>query len=216
MNIKSILGIPKTLYFNFYYLPFWKAVRLPFRVASNVKIKSMGQRTSVMIKEGAKIHIGTVGSFGLGNKQSTYWQIGKNATVIFRGDAILGKGTQIIANGVLEFGDDFFCNANCIINSGNDVTFGSKCILGWNVTVMDGDGHSIHKQGDPVTVHPYPYIYVGNHVWIASEAMLLKGAFVQEHSVVAAKGCVTRKFEKDSLLVGGFNRILSENICWEI
>jgi acetyltransferase-like isoleucine patch superfamily enzyme len=214
MNIKMILGLPKTLYFNFYYLPFWKAVRLPIRVAPNVKIKSMGQRTSVKIRDGTRIHIGTVGSFGLGNKQSTYWQIGKDASVIFSGNAIFGKGTQIIANGALEFGKDFFCNANCIINSGSNISFGSNCILGWNVTVMDGDGHRIFKRGENPIIES-PDIHVGNHVWIASEAMLLKGASVQDHSVVAAKGCITQKFKKDSLLVGGFNRILSENICWE-
>ena len=73
-KLDKILSIPKTLLFNFYYLPFMDAVRLPIIVSRKVKIGSMGSRKSVQLRnKRAKISIGFEGSFGLGGG---YWILG--------------------------------------------------------------------------------------------------------------------------------------------
>lgn len=61
-----IIGIPKTILLNFYYLPFKKAIKFPFRVAGNFKIDSLGNRDAISIADGSKIIIGSKGSFNLG------------------------------------------------------------------------------------------------------------------------------------------------------
>lgn len=78
------ISILKTLYFNFYYLPFMSAMKMPFRVGKNVKIDNMGKRNSVKVENLQKhIGIGVGQSFALG--KNTFWSVADNASLIIRG-----------------------------------------------------------------------------------------------------------------------------------
>ena len=51
MFLKSLLDIPKSVLFNFYYLPFKDAIKFPFHVDYRIKIQNMGNRNSVILKD---------------------------------------------------------------------------------------------------------------------------------------------------------------------
>lgn len=36
--LKKIIGLPKTIFFNMYYFPFYKAIKLPVIVSPDVKL----------------------------------------------------------------------------------------------------------------------------------------------------------------------------------
>lgn len=64
MFLKLIMDLPKTLLFNFYYLPIKYAIKLPFHVDFRTKIQSLGKRNSVVLKDtnkkyalGQKVHL---------------------------------------------------------------------------------------------------------------------------------------------------------------
>lgn len=99
MNMRKILAIPKSLYFNLYYFPLKLAVKLPVIVAADTKLANMGSRKAVRLANPSRrVFFGFGESYALGGK--TYWSISKDAQVIFDGSATLGKGTQIISGGV--------------------------------------------------------------------------------------------------------------------
>lgn len=208
---KKVLCIPKSLYFNLYYFSFRRAIKLPVLVAHDVKLLNMGNRDGVKINDSAgKIHIGFGESFALGGR--TGWDLSDGGKVVFKGPATFGRGTQIICRGSITFGENFYCNANCVINAGKSIKFGENVLLGWNCTVLDGDGHKlIDKNGESFK---YDSVDIGNHVWCAFESKILKGSFVPDNSVVAAGACITKKFDKHALLLGGFNRVLRTEIEW--
>lgn len=85
--------------------------------------------------------------------------------------------------------------------------------MGWRCTIIDGDGHSITSES--VCAKRHEDIFIGNHVWLASEVTVLKGSHLANGNVVASKGCITKKFKTDNLLIGGCNKILKQNIKWE-
>lgn len=217
MNIKNtlrkVLSIPKSLYFNLYYLPLSQAIYMPLRVSHDVIVGKMGNRNAVRIKNvREKINIGFSASYALGGK--TYWEIGENGSIIFNGSATLGKGTQVIVDGVLDVGSRFYCNADCIINSGKCIKFGNDVLVGWKVTFLDGDGHyMIDNIGNHI--EKYGSIDIGEHVWIASDSTILKDSHIYSGSVVAYGSIISKDMEKLGTLIGGTNRILKENINWE-
>ena len=87
------ISILKTLYFNFYYLPFRAALKFPFRVGKHVKIGCMGKKESVYVENVNKhIGIGTGQSFGMG--ETTFWNVGKKGRLTIRG----GNNWQRYAN----------------------------------------------------------------------------------------------------------------------
>ena len=194
----------------FYYLSFAQAVHFPIRVSSNVKVGKLGHRNAVKIAPGSRIVIGDGESFGLGNR--TYWEIQNDGIVVFDGNAIIGRGTQIISKGKIHFGNDFFCNAGCIINAGKEIRFGDDCIIGWNVEIIDGDGHEIIKDNLPKAL--YKSIHVGNHVWIGSNSMVLKGSIIPDNCIVGAKSCITKSFDGSNLLICEQNRVKAKDINW--
>lgn len=205
------ISILKTLYFNFYYLPFKSAMRMPFRVGKKVKIDNMGKRNSVKVENLQKhIGIGVGQSFGLG--KNTFWSVADNASLIIRGGATIGRGTQIIVDGELILGCNFYCNADCIINAGKKVEFGNDALLGWNVTVIDGDGHAmLHSEQE---MPRYEEIFIGNHVWLAANSSVLKGSLIGNDTVVAYGGIVSKRIEQPNVIIGGQNKVLRTNSNW--
>lgn len=126
----------------------------------------------------------------------------------------LVKGLKsLLTGGGIEFGDHFYCNANCILNAVERICFGDDVLLGWNCTIIDGDGHTIVSECRETTRHEP--IEIGNHVWLASGVTILKGSKIADGGVVAANGCVSKKYESNNLLIGGFNKVLREEISWE-
>ena len=208
--INKIKAFAKTAYFNFYYLSPQNAIKFPIKVHSSVIIGSMGDKKALILNDNSKVLIGYGQSFGLGG--TTYWKMGKKGKIIFNGNARIGRGTQIIADGEISFGKDFYCNANCIINCGRRIVFGDNCLIGWNVEIIDGDGHKVFHSG--IKSEEYKEIRIGDHVWLGSNCMLLKGCKVANDSIIAAKACVTKSFSESNVIIGN-NRIIVEDITWE-
>ena len=205
------LHLLKTLLFNFYYLPLKSAVKLPIRVYRGVKIGSLGEHDSVVIKDvNKRIHIGKKGSFGIEHR--TYWNVAKDTKVVFPGAAVLCSATQIISNGELDFGDNNYCNSNCLINAGRKISFGRDVLIGWEVTIMDGDGHYIGKDGQ--CFDKYGSITIHDHVWIAAYAKILKNSDIPSNSVVGLNALVSKRFQEEALLIGGINKVLKNQIEW--
>lgn len=208
----AFIHLFKTILFNFYYLPFKSALKFPIRVYHGVKVGGMGERNSVVIDDvNKRIRIGKSGSFGIAH--GSYWNIARDSKVIFHGNAVLCSGIQLISNGELEFGDNFFCNSNCVINAGRKITFGKDVLIGWEVTIMDGDGHFIGKDGN--YSDNYGNIIIRDHVWIASYAKILKDSEICKNSVVGLMAIVSKGFKEENLLIGGINRVLNNNIEWK-
>ena len=114
MLFKIILGFPKSLFLNLYYFPLSKALKFPIIVTSNLKISSLGKKGNVVVDNPSKrIFIGYGEAFALGKKNS-YWEIGDNASVVFKGKATFGAGIQFICTGKMTIGDNFYCNGDCL------------------------------------------------------------------------------------------------------
>ena len=89
------LSIIKTLYFNFYYLPFRSAIKMCFLVEKNVKIGCMGKRSNVVVENpNNHIKIGLNQSFALG--QSTFWSVSDGASLMFRGGQHLAEVRKLL------------------------------------------------------------------------------------------------------------------------
>lgn len=211
MFLKSLLDIPKSVLFNFYYLPFKDAIKFPFHVDYRTKIQNMGNRNSVILKDtNKKIRIGAKGSFALGGR--TYWSISPLGKVIFEGSAMICKGAQVICVGGLTIGDGFYCNSDCIINCSTEIRFGENCLLGWKCTIIDGDGHSVIWKGNKQEKNAR--IIIGNHTWCASNVAILKGSVIQDDTVIAFGGIVSREHTEGNILIGGNNKLLKKEISW--
>lgn len=139
-------------------------------------------------------------------------RLDEHATLLCHSDFKLYQGASIYVapNAVLELkGEKGFMNTNSTLNCFCHIEIGDDCGIGDNVTIADSDHHSIDGN------NPTAPIVIGNHVWIASNAMICKGVTIGDGAVVAA-GAVVRNDVPPHCLAGGVPaKVLKENIVWK-
>ena len=120
--------------------------------------------------------------------------------VVYGNKIHIGRGTTwrngfhiSIEGGNVEIGRKCFFNHNCSINSLNKIVIGQGTIFGENCHIYDhnhrfrDDNESIKSQG-----YKTEKTQIGNHCWIGSNVIVLKGVSVGDNSVIGA-GCVIEK-----------------------
>jgi galactoside O-acetyltransferase len=138
-------------------------------------------------------HVGPTGVFAVG----TVVECGKNISI---GDqfSLLRYSTLSACGGVLRIGDRVSINTNVLIDAsdggeiiiGNDVLIGPNVVLRASNHVFSGKDTPINRQG-----HAGGRIVVGDDVWLGANVVVVPGATVGAHAVIAAGAVVTHDVE---------------------
>lgn len=139
-----------------------------------------------------------------------------NASIITKPDSIIhvrncyiGKNTKLIAYSGSVNIEDVYLGNNCNIHVYDKLNIGSGSIISWNVSILDGDGHSLNDSNIPKGIN------ICNNVWIANNAIILKGVSIGEGSVIGAGSVVTHSIPPFSLAVGNPAKVIKSNIKWK-
>ena len=106
-------------------------------------------------------------------------------------------------NAQLIFGNNVFINQGSRIVSRQKIVIGDECIIGDEVVVLDSDYHSVMPNGQDTAP-----ILIGNRVWLATRAMVLKGVNIGDGSIVAAGAVVTQSVPANVMVAGVPARIV--------
>lgn len=208
----------RSVFLNFYLLPFKQAVHLPLLFARNVKISTI-YRGGVQLNSKniapamVQIGYGIVGNVD-GKFERSIVEIRKPGKVVFDGKCCLGSGTRLNVHGNLSFGDNVRINGNSNICCLSDVEIGGGTIVSWDCLFMDTDFHKIYEDGK--IVNENSPVKIGEKCWIGCRTTVLKGSEIPDGSVVGAGSLVCKKFDRKNSVYGGSPaKLLKENIIWE-
>ena len=102
-----------------------------------------------------------------------------------------------------------YINRNSKIKCYNNIEIGEDVAISENCTIWDSDAHTMK---DSINTKP---VKIGNHVWIGTNSIILKGVTIGDGAVIAA-GSVVNKDIPTRVLAGGVPaKVLKENIEWE-
>lgn len=142
---------------------------------------------------------------------------GNNTTLDIGEDCIFSEVTwglrddgSVIRIGARTQGrSDSFCSME-----GGIVEVGEDSLFSYNVEVRNTDSHSIiDKEGN--RTNPAENVYIGKHVWIAQDSLILKGSYIIDNSIVGAKSLVNKKFTEDgSIIAGAPAKVLKSGYNW--
>jgi acetyltransferase-like isoleucine patch superfamily enzyme len=88
------------------------------------------------------------------------------------------------------------------IQSKKSIMIGEDCLIG-SALIMDSDFHSIHfeHRNDPDFVKNKE-VTVGDRVWIAGQAVILKGVTVGDEAVIGFRAVVTKDVQAKTVVAG--------------
>lgn len=215
--ISLLISLPITLYVNFRCLPFKTAIKLPIFVGHKTRIGKLSR----IITFGCKptpfmVRIGWGGTESRDEGRKNYLFLNKSASLKLNGRCTMSSGVSLVLDmGSLEIGDHFFCNKNCAISCNDRITIGDNVLFGWNVELLDSDNHKVIHP-DKKSTRDRGEITIGNHVWVAAFSHILKNSTIPDGSVVAYRSLVTKRFDGENLLIGGFPaKVMEEQVEWK-
>lgn len=130
-------------------------------------------------------------------RNCSFWLEGNNCRII------LGRGTSMTRD----------VQVNCQENE-TRIIIGKDCMLSNNIIIRTSDSHPIfdintgHRLNNPKSV------YIGNHVWIAPNTKIMKGAHIEDNCVIGSDTTVSCLIPASSLAVGRPAKVVRHDIIW--
>lgn len=219
MGIINILRlIYNTIYFNFKAFHLNEALRFPFICGPHVFFRKI-EKGKIKFANGVAFKKGrigwTEGSFRGGHNHRTYVHIGgDNANLIIEDRCDIPCGSVLNVNGCLKIGKNFMPNYFLTISCENNIIIGDNCNIGWNVTIIDGDGHPLCNKDNPDRViNNSKPVVIGNGCWIAAHASIMKGVQLADNTTIPYGSIITKSCKQPCVIYGGSpNVVLKENI----
>lgn len=186
----------RTLFFNFYYLPFSQAVKLPILIYRGEWLSLKGH-----IKISCNhIYFGMI-QLGyrwvpISPKQGIIFS--NRGTIIFHGKCNVGNTSslRVHKNAVLEFGDNFVATHGLVVDCFKKIEFKENCRNAWNVTLMDSSQHRIKNMQNEFVGSDFSPISIGKNNWLASGCLVLKGTCTNDFMIFAAHSILNKDYSK--------------------
>ena len=206
-NNKWVLrSILPTIYFNFHYLPFSQAVKLPILLYKPRLFRCKGRVRIVSDKvEPGMIKLGIYGVTIYPNNGIMFQNNG--GVITFRGGCCIGNDSYISIgiNGSLDFGANFNATAGLKIVAYHKIIFEDDVLVGWENMFVDNDGHQITATDKDMKLpKPYGIVHIGKGCWFAYGSYVMKNTKLHDYCIVAAKSMLNKNYDipKYSLLAG--------------
>jgi acetyltransferase-like isoleucine patch superfamily enzyme len=201
---KLIKSLPKTIYFNFTYLPFNEAIKLPFFIDSSVRLmKCHGKVRLNFVPNLFCVKIGVADMVVIDKRSNRgIWKV--EGEVIFNGEMRMVHScvVNVEKNGLLTFGSGKLFSANVEIICAKKIIFGTNVKVSWNCFLMDTDWHDIvNLQG--VVINPDNEISIGDYVWIGNSCTIKKGVSINQWNIIASNSLVTKSIVGEKQIWAG-------------
>ncbi len=202
------------VYFNFHYLPFKQAVKLPivFHKPRFVKLKG-----KVVIEGSIRKGMIRLGE----NLNSLYPDNGisfenHGGEIIFRGPVQIGGNSAISvgAQGRLDIGKYFFSTTGLKMVCYHRITIEESCRCGWEVLMMDTGFHRLKDMEGNFVNTGYAPITLGHHTWISTRCMVMPGAQTSPYTILAAGSMLNKKCADSHVLMAGSPAAVKKKGVW--
>ncbi len=204
-----------SIYFNFHYLPFKQAIRLPILLYKPhlMKLKGKVIIDCDCVKMGmVRMGFRTCGIYP--NSGITWENVG--GRVIFKGCCTIGNDSYLSfgSRTNVVFGDDFRNTAGLKLVSARGIKFGKSARLGWGTLIMDTNFHPLYDMKKNVYKKASGAIEIGDYNWFGTQCKIMHSVRTPERCIFGMNTIVTRNCEmKPYCVMGGSPvKILTENV----
>lgn len=141
--------------------------------------------------------------------------LSSNASLKIHGSFTMLEGAEIVIldGGSMEVGNNSYMN-DSLIQCESKVVIGDNCAIAGGVIIQDTDFHPTFDENGVRKPHTKP-VTIGNHVWICSNAIVLKGVTIGDGAIIAAGAVVTKDVPSKCLVGGNPAKVIRTNVDWQ-
>ncbi len=217
LNIRSLV---LSVYFNFKYLPFKQAVKLPISLHKPELVSCKGtiEIQCSKIKRGM-ISIGKR-NVSLYPNSGVTWE-NKGGKVIFKGECHIGSESSISvgSSALLTFGSNFRATAKLKLACYNKIIFGKNMRIAWEVIMMDTSFHKLKDCIGNVKGSTIGEIIIGDNNWLPTRCMVMKGTKTPDFCIFGAGSFLNKDYTKNPthiLMAGNPLEVKATNIWRDV
>lgn len=202
--LRILLSLPKVIWFNYRYLPFKIALKLPIFLTYDTQVNIKGAINYLGPLKMASVRIGFHKADGCNISDETHLTIRKDGTLTIYGTAHIGNGSKIIVdkNAILSLGDNFAISASSKILCYKHISFGNDIQLSWGNVIMDSDTHTILDKDGKVINLPNSVV-LDDKIWTGCNVLILKGIHIPSNCVIGANSILSiNNFNPNSIIAG--------------
>lgn len=125
---------------------------------------------------------------------------------------------SIFNNSVFYIDENNYMNGriNCALSEEKNIFIGKDGLFSFGIWLRLADPHLIYDTETLKRINLTKSIYLGDHVWVGQDALILKGTHVGSGSIIAAKSAVSNKKISSNSLWGGVPaRKLRDNVLFD-
>lgn len=175
--------------------------------AKNVRVYFNGKNCTLKINPGLTLFNNTVIRFDADNGLLEFGR-----SCVYGGIIRIGLDCSVV------IGEQLRVTENCYLSTAEktQILIGNDCMFAQNNQIRTDDSHPIFSIENDKRVNESQSIKIGDHVWLAAEAVVMGGADIGDGSVIGMRAIVTGKeIPKNSLAVGIPAKVVKEKIYWE-
>lgn len=146
--------------------------------------------------------------------------IGHNNTIRIGDNCYIGKKCSFWMEGnniEITIGEKCSFNLHIHFNAQEDnvkIIVGNDCMFSNNIIVRTSDSHPIYDVYTHERLNMPKDIYIGNHVWIAPDTKIMKGANISDNTIIGSNSMVSRYIPENCLAVGMPAKVVKEGVTW--
>ena len=136
------------------------------------------------------------------SKTETLVRLRKNAIWDAQESCSINYGctVEVLQNAELKT-EYFTMNSSSTIVCAKAITLGHDVMIARNVVIYDSDFHAITDEDGKILNKP-KRVVIGDHVWIGTNATVLKGSEIGNNSIIGACEIVKGKLAENKILTG--------------
>jgi acyl-[acyl carrier protein]--UDP-N-acetylglucosamine O-acyltransferase len=119
-------------------------------------------------------------------------------------------------DGLLEVGSGTtMVDVHVAVTENSRVIIGEDCMLANDIDIRTGDSHSVIDSETGERLNFAGDVVIGQHVWITSHTVILKGVNIGANSIIATGAVVTKSCEPGVIMGGNPAKVIKTGVSWK-
>lgn len=106
--------------------------------------------------------------------------------------------------------------AKILSTEGENVFIGNDCLIAQNAVFRNSDAHAIYDIDTGLRANYPKSVFIGDHVWVGIDSLILKGVKIGSGSIVAARSLVANKCFPSNCIISGLPaKVIKQGVFFE-